>query len=143
MKYVSYALTVCLSVAFCSPLAAQESPKTEITVRISDATPSFKNQRLVVMLHHTNPLQPDRGPTAVDRHVDAAFSHEQGTETVLTITLGEKAQLKRGVQYFVNVSVFDGGRITHVTERNGRTGPVDVPAGDGSFKIALSLRPAP
>ena len=68
----------------------------QVNIKISKMTPLFTNQRLVVMLYHNHPTQPDRGKTGVDKHIDAKFSHTKGKETVLTVTLGEKTKLKPG-----------------------------------------------
>ena len=54
-------LASCVSVAmFSANASAQESPRVQITIKISDKTPSFSNHRLVVALTHNHPLQDDR-----------------------------------------------------------------------------------
>jgi hypothetical protein len=131
-------------VALGANAVAQDSAQVQITVKISDKTPSFRDQRLVVMLYHDNPLQGDRGDTAVDRLIDRKFFHQQGQETVFKITLGEKARLKPGVQYTVNLTVFDGAsNRTHVGEMNGATGPFRVITNGNPRDVTLTVRPVP
>jgi hypothetical protein len=126
-----------------SPQAfAQETATVQVTLKIAKTTPSFKDLRLVVMLYHDHPLQDDRGLTTVDRYVDAKFAHQQGKDTVLTITVGAKAKLRKDVPYSVNVTVFDkASKLTHFSERDQGRGPFDVLNGAPS-KITVLVRPA-
>ena len=126
-----------------SDAGAQESAKVLVTIKISAKTPSFKDQRLVVMQYHNFPTQDDRGDKAVDRHIDAKFSHEQGKDTILTLTLGEKAMLNRRVQYSVNASVYDGGTRTHRGELDGTEAPFNVLTNGCPSKLTLEVRPVP
>jgi hypothetical protein len=144
MQRLVFVLSIACLVWIGSHASAQESAKVQVTIRIPAATPSFKDQRLVVMLYHNFPTQDDRGDKAVDRHIDAKFSHTKGADTLLTITLGEKAKLKREVQYSVNVSVFTrDSKQTHRGELEGRTGPFSVLTNGAPSKLTLQVRPVP
>ena|ERR1022692_3750010 len=143
MNRLVLAISLCSLLMLGSAVSAQESAKVQVTIKISAKTPSFKDQRLVVMLYHDFPLQDDRGPKTVDKHIDTKFSHEKGKETVVTITLGEKAKLKRDVQYTVNVYVYDGGKRTHFGELDGEQGPFNVLTNGRPSKLTLVVRAAP
>ena len=122
---------------------AQDSAKVQVTVKSSDKMPSFTNQRLVISLLHNFPKQDDRGNRTVDRYIDAQFSHEKGTPTVFTITLGENVKLNRAIGYFVTLSVFTrDSKLTHIGEINGDEGPFSVLNGSPG-KLTISVRPAP
>ena len=142
MKRLAFAIPMLLCLA--SAASAQESAKVQLTLKISPKTASFKDQRLVVMLYHNHPLQDDRGLSAVDRFVDAKFSHQTGKETKLTVTVGEKAKFKSGVHYTLSVTVFDkANKVTHVGEIDGEGGPFTVLTTGSSNKLAIVLRPGP
>lgn len=133
---------VCLFLARAD-VVAQESAKVEVTIKISDKTPGFQGNRLVVMLYHDHPNQQDRGLTGVANHVDRKFSHQLGRETLVTITLGDEVKIKPGVQYSVDVTVFDeDSKVTHVSEVNGLRGAFNVLTNGASNKVAVLLKPA-
>ena len=143
MKHLSFALVVGSVLLSGSNALAQETAKVTITITISEKTPSFSDQRLVVMLYHDNPLEGDRGDTAVDRHIDAKFSHVVGKKTVATLTLGEKAKRKFDVEYSVSVTVFDkASKRTHLGEIDGNPGPFPVLTGGTPNKLAVVVNPA-
>jgi hypothetical protein len=123
MKRLSIAITFGLILLVGSDAFAQESAKVEVTLKIPAKVASFKDQRLVVYLSHDNPLKGDDArDTPVDRHIDKTFSHTKGTETVLTLTLGEKAKLSTTVHYAVTATVFDPKcKRTHIGERDGQS----------------------
>jgi hypothetical protein len=123
MKPLSIAITFGLIFLVGSDGFAQESAKVEVTLKIPAKVASFKDQRLVVYLSHDNPLKGDDArDTPVDRHIDKTFSHTKGTETVLTLTLGEKAKLTTTVHYAVTATVFDPKcKRTHIGERDGQS----------------------
>ena len=124
-----------------SPAFAQGTAKVQVTITIPAKAASFEGRRLVVMLYHNYPGQEDRGMAAVDKHVDTKFSHVQGKETVLKLTLGDKAKLKTNVQYSVNANVFEGtNKITHVSEWKGQPGPYSVLTNGAPKEIAILLR---
>ncbi len=125
-----------------SSVFAQDSAKVQVTIKISDKTPSFKGQRLVVMLYHDHPNQPDRGKSAVANHIDTKFSHRQGSETVVTVTLGENVKVKPSLNYSVNVAVFNEDKLTHISERKGARGPFGVLTNGSPAQIAVLIRPA-
>jgi hypothetical protein len=135
-------LTICLILPGVA--RAQDTAKLQVTVKISAATPSFNDHRLVIMLYHNFPTQPDRPKKAVDKHVDQKFSHQKGTDTVLTFTLGEKAPLNSGVQYTASITVFDkASKTTHHGEIDERRGPFPVLTNGASNKLTVTLKPAP
>jgi len=143
MKRTIAATCGCL-LLIAAPVVAQESAKVEVTVKIEAKTPSFKGQRLVVMLYHDHPRQPDRGNTGVASHVNKSFSHTQGSPSLFTITLGEDAKVDPAVQYTVNVTVFDvASNRTHHGELQGRSGPFGVLTNGAPNRLTLTLVPEP
>jgi hypothetical protein len=125
------------------PIAhAQNVAKVQVTAVISDKVPSFKDQRLVISLAHDFPLQDDRGNKTVDRHINAKFSHEQGTATVVTMILGEKVKLNPGVHYFVTLSVFGpANKVTHVATREDQSTQFPVITFGSPSQLKLTVRP--
>jgi hypothetical protein len=124
MKRLSIAITSGLILLVGSDAFAQEeSAKVQVTLKIPAKEASFKDQRLVIYLSHDNPLKGDDArDTPVDRHIDKTFSHTKGKETVLTLTLGEKAKLNTKLQYGVSVTVFDAkSKRTHIGESDGQS----------------------
>jgi len=140
MKLPSIAFTVGL--IFVSGAFAQETAKVQVTIKVPAKVASFKDQRLVVFLSHDNPLLgDDKRDTAVQRYVDKAFSHTKGRETVLTVTLGEKAKLNAKVQYAVTVSVFDAkSKRTHLGERDGQSLCLVLTNGSPN-RVSMDIRP--
>lgn len=140
MKRLSFALAIGSLLLSGSHVLAQTTAKVTVTITISKKVPSFTDQRLVVMLYHNFPNQDDRGDKAVDKHIDAKFSHEKGKDTIVTITLGDKAKLNREVQYRVNVSVFDKpGKCTHVGMIEGQPGPFNVVTNGAPSKLTVPV----
>jgi hypothetical protein len=123
MKRLFIAITPGLILLLGSDALAQESAKVQVTLKIPAKVASFKDQRLVVYLSHDNPLKGDDArDTPVDRHINKTFSHTKGKETVLTLTLGEKAKLNTKVQYTVSATVFDSkSKRTHIGESDGQS----------------------
>src|SRR5713226_8702491 len=123
MKRLFIAITSGLILLPGSDAFAQESAKVQVTVKVPANVASFKDQRLVIYLSHDNPLKGDDArDTPVDRHIDKTFSHMKGQETVLTLTLGEKAKLNTTVHYAVTATVFDPKcKRTHIGERDGQS----------------------
>jgi hypothetical protein len=142
MKRLSIAFTFGLILLLGSDAFAQESAKVQVTIKVPAKVASFKDQRLVIYLSHDNPLKGDDArDTPVDRHIDKTFSHMKGQETVLTLTLGEKAKLNTKVQYAVSVTVFDSrSKRTHIGERDGRS-PCQVLTNGSPNRITLIVRP--
>jgi hypothetical protein len=127
-----------------SSARAQAPATVRVTIEIAPQVPSFSQKRLVVMLAHDDSQAGDRGLKAVDRHVDANFSHQQGNRTTLTITLGAKAKLKNNVQYYINGNVFDGpSKLICRAEHRKQAGPFLVLTGGAPSQITLTLQPAP
>lgn len=144
MQRALFAIPVC--VFLCLPATAwgQASAKVPITIRISAQTPSFTGARLVVMLFHDHPTQPDRGDSAVDSRIDRAFSHRQGKETVVSVVLGENAKLNPAVQYSVNATVFGAdNKLTHAAVVDDQRGPFPVITNGAPATRDLSVRPVP
>jgi hypothetical protein len=142
MKRLFMAATSGLILLLGTDAFAQESAKVEVTVKVPATVASFKDQRLVIYLSHDNPQKGDDArDTPVDRHIDKTFSHKKGQETVLTLTLGEKAKLNRNVQYAVSVTVFDPkSKRTHIGECDGRSLCYVLTHGSPS-RIPLVVRP--
>src|SRR5260370_30348328 len=142
MKRLFIAITSGLILLPGSNAFAQESAKVQVTLKIPANVASFKDQRLVIYLSHDNPLKGDDArDTPVDRHIDKTFSHVKGQETVLTLTLGEKAKLNTKVQYAVSVTVFDSrSKRTHIGERDGRS-PCYVLTHGSPNRVTLVVRP--
>ena len=144
MKHLFFTVPICLLWMNCPSAIAQETAKVQISVKISGKVPSFKDQRLVIMLAHDYPQQDDRGDMAVDNYVDAKFSHTMGKETDLVITLGEKKSLNRNVLYFITLAVFTPqSKLTHEGVWNGVDGPVYVLTNGSPSKVTLLVRPVP
>jgi hypothetical protein len=143
MKRLFIAITVGSIFVLGSDAVAQETAKVQVTVKIPAKVASFKDQRLVIFLSHDNPLLgDDKRDTAVDRRVDKAFSHTKGRETVLTLTLGEKAKLNPKVQYAVSVTVFDTkSKRTHIGEIDGQSLGYVLTNGSPN-RVTLMLRPS-
>ena len=143
MKSFMLAISALSLFLFGSNAFAQETAKVQVSLTISDKTPSFKDHRLVISLYHDFPLQDDRGNRTVDRHIEAKFSHTKGTPTKLTVTLGEKVKLNPNVQYSVTLSVFTpDSKLTHIGAIDGEAGPFPVLNG-GPSRLTIIVRPAP
>jgi hypothetical protein len=143
MKSLCFAASTCGLLLAASSTFAQDSAAVKIQLKISPRTPSFSDQRLVVTLYHDVPGQEDRGSRTVDRYVNATFSHQTGQETVVTITLGDRAKLNRDVQYTVNATVFTPqSQPTLVGDLNGQGGPFMVLTNGAPNKLTLQLNPA-
>jgi hypothetical protein len=142
MKRLIIATTWAVILFLGSDAFAQESAKVQVTVKVPAKVVSFEDQRLVIYLSHDNPLKGDDArDTPVDRHIDKTFSHVKGQETVLTLTLGEKAKLNTNVQYAVSVNVFDPkSKRTHFGECDGRS-LCHVLTHGSPNRVTLEVRP--
>ena len=144
MKRLTLLFSVCSLLVFCLDVRAQETAKVQISATIPAKVESFTDQRLVIALTHDFPKQRDRGKRTVDRHIDAKFSHEKGKDTVVMITLGEKANLDPGVQYFVTLSIFSrDNKSMYIAKMNGADGPFFVLTNGSPSKVALIVSPLP
>jgi hypothetical protein len=143
MKHLSLALVAGSLLLTGSHAFAQSTAKATVTIIVPKNTPSFSDQRLVVMLTHNFPTQDDRGNRTVDKHIDTKFSHVKGKDTIVTLTLGDKVKLNGEVQYSVNVSVFDkASKCIYVGNIDDQSGPFPVVTNGAPLKLRIVVVPA-
>ncbi|KPK50543.1 MAG: hypothetical protein AMK72_01970 [Planctomycetes bacterium SM23_25] len=107
---------------------------------ISDGIPSFEGYVLEIKLWQYNPLVADVSATLVGEHVVKGYRHTKGTETKTAFTLRPKDGVKNGMNYYVTAFVLDGGKRTHMGQRDGRPGLCKVLAQGQPTTVQLIAR---
>jgi hypothetical protein len=105
---------------------------------------SFEKHRLEVTLWEYDPRLADASATRFDEVVVKDYAHTKGKETQTAFTLGEKVNgglTNAGKAYYLAVFVAQGGKRTHIGEKDGKPGLCTVLTDRNPNEVTLTLRP--
>jgi hypothetical protein len=130
---------------------------TVTTIRAADPVPSkvtgevllpaglasFEKLRLEVTLWEYDPRLADASATRFDEVVVKDYAHTKGKETRTAFTLGENVndgQTNRGKAYYLTVFVTQGGKRTHIGEKDAKPGLCEVLTDGRPNEVTLTIR---
>jgi len=92
------------------------------TVTIPANLASFDGRTLEVKLWQYDPFLADVSADLFDELVVKDYSHKTGTDTKTKFELGEPNAVREDRAYYLTVFVTDGGKRTHMGEKDGKGG---------------------
>jgi hypothetical protein len=132
-------LYVVTTIRAADPVSSKVTGEVLLPSRLA----SFEKLRLEVTLWEYDPRLADASATRFDEVVVKDYAHTKGKDTRTAFTLGEKVnggKTNAGKAYYLTVFITQGGKRTHIGEKDGKPGLCMVLTDGSPNEVTLTLR---